>query len=116
VTNQGNDDLSDFDRRLKAARGTVRSPFDSGERGAKPKYGMLGLAFRMGIELVSALAVGTAMGWGLDKWLGTGPWMLIIGIVLGGAAGVLNVYRFASGFGGAVGYKQAEHDRAEPDA
>lgn len=116
MTDRGDDDLSDFDKRLKAARGTVRSPFENAERGQRPKYGMLGLAFRMGLELVSALAVGTAMGWGLDKWLGTSPWIMILGVVLGGAAGVMNVYRFAAGFGGAVGYKKADRDDGSPSA
>jgi len=48
---------------------------------------------RVGVELVSALVVAVAIGWGLDHWLHTLPLFLIISVVLGGAAGVLNVWR-----------------------
>tara|TARA_R110000822_G_scaffold66096_4_gene161490 strand:- start:554 stop:940 length:387 start_codon:yes stop_codon:yes gene_type:complete len=116
VTDRDGEDLSEFDRRLKAARGDNRSPFDSGKPGQPPKYGMLGLALRMGLELVSALAVGAAAGWGLDKWLETSPWIMIVGVVMGGVAGIMNVYRFAAGFGGTVGYKKAASKEDAPDA
>jgi len=53
----------------------------------------LGQAFRIGVDMLSALIVGTGMGWYLDHWLGTKPWFLIIFIFLGGAAGIMNVYR-----------------------
>jgi ATP synthase protein I len=53
----------------------------------------LGLGLRVGVELVSALAVAVAIGWGLDRWLHTLPLFLVIFMVLGGAAGLLNVWR-----------------------
>lgn len=55
------------------------------------------------------MAVGLGIGWLLDVWLDTRPWMMIIFIVLGGAAGVLNVYRMASGYGYAAGYEKPEN-------
>ncbi len=48
---------------------------------------------RAGVEVVSALVVATAIGWGLDRWLHTLPLFLVIFVVLGGAAGVMNVWR-----------------------
>ncbi len=45
------------------------------------------------MELVSALAIGVGIGWLLDRWLGTRPIFLGIFVLLGGAAGVLNVWR-----------------------
>ena len=60
----------------------------------------------MGVELISAVAVGTAIGWGLDHWLETRPWFMLVFIVIGGAAGIINVYRMASGFGYATGYQK----------
>ena len=53
----------------------------------------LGMGMRVGVELVSALAVAVAIGWFLDEWLGTRPFLLMLFFVLGGAAGVANVWR-----------------------
>ena len=65
-----------------------------------------GFAWRVGLELVSALVVGVAIGYLLDRWLGTKPWLLILFFVLGSAAGLLNVFRLTSGLGGTVGYRK----------
>lgn len=47
----------------------------------------------IGLHLVSGPLVGFAIGYGLDYWLGTGPWCKLIFLVIGIAAGFLNVYR-----------------------
>ena len=56
-----------------------------------------GIAFatRIGLELVIVVAVGAILGYGVDYWLGSAPWAMIIGLFLGGIAGMLNVYREA---------------------
>ncbi len=51
--------------------------------------------FRLSTELVGGVVVGAGIGWGLDRWLGTTPWGLIVFFLLGFAAGVLNVMRAA---------------------
>lgn len=51
--------------------------------------------FRLSTELVAGVLVGAAIGWGLDKLLGISPWGLIVFLLLGFAAGVLNVMRAA---------------------
>ncbi len=51
---------------------------------------------RIGLELVSGVAVGGALGFYLDKWLGTKPFLFIILLMLGAVAGFLNVYRLVS--------------------
>ncbi len=80
----------------------------------EPPGTSLGLALRVGVELVSALAVGFGIGWLLDYWLGTRPWLMLVFCLLGGAAGILNVYRVARGFGYQAGYRPTrEHDRTE---
>lgn len=65
--------------------------------GLSPSQGSaLGVGMRVGIELVSALAVAVAIGWFLDEWLGTRPFLLILFFLLGGAAGMANVWRLVS--------------------
>ena len=83
-----------FEARLRAAQQRQtgdRAPV--GTRGTAENTGALGVGVRVGVELVAALAVGVAIGWGLDRWLGTTPWLLGLFVILGGAAGVANVWR-----------------------
>ena len=47
----------------------------------------------IGLHLVSGPAVGFAIGYGIDRWLGTNPWGKLIFLFIGIAAGFLNVYR-----------------------
>ena len=50
---------------------------------------------RLSTELVAGVLVGAAIGWLFDRWLGISPWGLIVFLLLGFAAGVLNVMRVA---------------------
>jgi ATP synthase protein I len=50
---------------------------------------------RLSSELVAGVLVGAVIGWSLDYWVGTKPWGLIVLVLLGFAAGVLNVMRSA---------------------
>src|SRR5262245_20948110 len=50
---------------------------------------------RLSAELVGGVAIGFLFGWLLDRWLGTSPWGLIVFLLLGFTAGVLNVMRSA---------------------
>ena len=56
----------------------------------------LSTAFRLGTELTVAVMIGAIMGYALDYYLSTKPWFLAIGVIMGGAAGCLNVYRIAN--------------------
>ena len=51
--------------------------------------------FRLSTELVAGVVIGAMIGWLLDRWLGSSPWGLIVFLLLGFAAGVLNVMRVA---------------------
>jgi len=50
---------------------------------------------RLSAELVGGVVIGFVFGWLFDRWLGTSPWGLIVFLLLGFAAGVLNVMRSA---------------------
>ncbi|MFZ1814715.1 MAG: AtpZ/AtpI family protein [Rhizobiaceae bacterium] len=52
-------------------------------------------ALRLSTEFVSAVLVGAALGWGIDKMTGFAPWGMIIFLLLGFCAGVINVLRAA---------------------
>ena len=55
-----------------------------------------GFAYAASITLFASVASFCALGWFLDKWLGTNPWLLIVGIVLGSAAGLYEFVRLSS--------------------
>ncbi|MBF0310196.1 MAG: AtpZ/AtpI family protein [Magnetococcales bacterium] len=59
-----------------------------------PQIGMHS-GMRLATELASAVLIGGAMGYGLDRWLGSQPWMTILFFFFGMAAGFLNLYRAA---------------------
>ena len=55
----------------------------------------IGTAFKLSTELVSAVAVGTIIGFILDKSFGTKPWLILIFFFVGVIAGIINVFRSA---------------------
>ncbi len=99
--------LSDLKARLVRAR--TRDGHRTGSDD-QPGNSGIGIAVRVGIELAGTLAVGVGIGWALDRWLGTGPWFMVVFFFLGAAAGILNVYRAVKNLGLAAGY------RAPPEA
>jgi ATP synthase protein I len=54
-----------------------------------------GAAFKFAAELIVGVVVGGGLGWLLDRQLGTAPWLMIVLVILGFAAGLLNVVRAA---------------------
>jgi ATP synthase protein I len=98
-----------FEERLASARN--RRGLDGPAPGAADTAGgmqgkALGVGLRVGVELVSALVVAVAIGWFLDRWLHTSPAFLVVFVLLGGAAGVANVWRLMGpkrGAGGKTG-------------
>jgi ATP synthase protein I len=70
-------------------------------RKADEKFGSdagkaMSLGFRVLAELIAGILVGTAIGWQLDRWLSTGPWLMFLFLFLGTAAGIFNVIRSAN--------------------
>lgn len=86
------EDIKLIDERIKELRKSEKIV-----RKDKPESGFVYASktgFRVGTELLSGVLVGTAVGYFLDSLLGTKPWLMVLFLFLGGAAGVLNVYRF----------------------
>ncbi len=86
-----------FKERLEAARSRQgldapppASAKESGDIGGMSPWG---IGLRVGVELVSALVVAVAIGYGLDRLFGSKPILTALFVLLGGAAGVLNVWR-----------------------
>ena len=83
----------DFKTRLKLAKSKVKKQL---EDNTEKRGSFMGSAFKLGTELVAAVAVGTIIGFILDSWFDTKPWLIIIFFFLGAAAGMLNVIRAAN--------------------
>ena len=83
----------DFKTRLKIAKSKIEKQVQSD---IEKRGSFMGSAFKLGTELVAAVAVGTIIGFILDSWFDTKPWLIIIFFFLGAAAGMLNVIRTAN--------------------
>ena len=106
--------LKDLQGRLEAARSRQEGKRGAGGQGGSPVSGSgLGFGMRLAVDLLAGLAIGVGLGLVLDNWLNTAPLMLVVFLFLGAAAGMLNVYRAATGRGLAVGYTKTTDERAE---
>jgi len=52
----------------------------------------------LGVEFIAAIAVCAGIGYGLDRWVGMAPWLLISGVGLGFAVGLMQLIRGARKF------------------
>jgi ATP synthase protein I len=87
-------DFNNFKNRLKIAKKKLEKQSineNSNENGSS-----IGIAFKLGTELVSAVAAGAIIGFILDNWFDTKPWITIIFFFLGSIAGILNVIKAAN--------------------
>ena len=78
--------------RLKIAKNKAKSRVSSNDNNSSSG---MGVAFKMSTELVSAVLVGTIIGFILDNWFGTKPWLILIFFFIGLFAGISNVIRSA---------------------
>nr|WP_167941955.1 AtpZ/AtpI family protein [Desulfobaculum xiamenense] len=69
--------------------------FGNRKKNERPLLDLMGDVGTIGMHMVASTFVGLAMGYYLDKWLGTNPWFLLIFLFIGIAAGFKNVYEQA---------------------
>jgi ATP synthase protein I len=105
----------DFGTRLAAAkaRAQVRqaSEDQGGQQGSLRGYAW---AFRLASEFFAGIVVGGMIGWLIDRFAGTSPWGLIVFLLVGFAAGVLNVVRGAAAYGPGTGGDSSGGQRGAP--
>ena len=76
-------------------RAFEKSQTDSEGQTAQARASAMAVGLRLSSELVAGVLLGAAIGWVLDRFLSTSPWGLIVFLLLGFTAGVLNVMRSA---------------------
>ena len=81
-----------FKTRLEIAKNKANK--DNSAENDKP-VSNLGIAFKLSTELVATVAVGTIIGFILDNWFGTKPWLILIFFLIGVIAGIMNVIKSA---------------------
>jgi ATP synthase protein I len=90
--------LGSLDHRLSEIRDSRKIGTDqsaSEQDAAQAKASAMAVGLRLSSELVAGVLVGAALGWGFDRLLSTSPWGLIVFLLLGFTAGVINVMRSA---------------------
>jgi ATP synthase protein I len=104
--------LTHLDQRLshiRKDREFEKSQAGAEEQSAQARASAMAVGLRLSSELVAGVLVGALLGWGFDRFLSTSPWGLIVFLLLGFTAGVMNVMRTAG-----VMTKQAERLKQPP--
>jgi ATP synthase protein I len=91
VTNRDDDDA--LARRIAAARAAEASKKDASKREESQGWSVA-------VEFVGAMLVGGGLGWFIDRWAGTGPWVMIALLLLGFLTGLRSVLRQQNKFDG----------------
>lgn len=102
------DRLAQLGRRLDAARARRGDSQPAAGSGDPALQQGMAVGLRIGVEFVVTIALATALGWALDRWLGIGPWGMIVLFFLGIGAGMASVYRAVAGIRVPVGYRRPE--------
>jgi ATP synthase protein I len=90
--------LGSLNQRLSEIRGsrkTQTDQLDGGSGNGAARASAMALGFRLSSELIAGVVVGALIGWGIDHLLSISPWGLIVMVLLGFTAGVVNVVRSA---------------------
>lgn len=89
---------------LEKTRQTAKGQTGTEEKDARSRASMMAVGIRLSSELIAGVLVGALLGWGIDYFLSTSPLGMIVFLLIGFAAGVINVMRSA-------GVMAKQHDR-----
>lgn len=87
---------SELAARIQRAQGEQPVAGDAEMAAATKNMTGLSRGLRLGSEFIAAILVGAGIGYLLDLWLKTNPWLMLVMLLVGFAAGVLNVVRSAA--------------------
>ena len=90
--------LGSLEHRLSEIRGSRKTRTDQpgdGSGDGAARASAMAIGFRLSSELIAGVVVGALIGWGFDRLLSTSPFGLIVFVLLGFIAGVVNVIRSA---------------------
>ncbi len=100
--------LADMNKRLgRDVQQEAKGPNSASDRNG------FGNAFKLSSEFISAILVGAILGYGIDWLVGTKPWAMILFLLLGFVAGVLNVLRASGELSGSYDLKANDQKSAE---
>jgi ATP synthase protein I len=95
MDDDGSDGDGAFEARLAAVQAVVAKDRKRAAAQAGAAHRAINLAVRLGVELVAAMVIAVVIGWGLDRLFGTKPWLMIVMVPVGMAAGLRNLVRAA---------------------
>lgn len=84
---QSDKDYKDFDQRLSDLKERTQEDDD------EPRASNMGIGFKIGIEIFAGCLLGFAVGYGIDEWVGSRPWGMIICFILGATGGMWNAWK-----------------------
>lgn len=87
---------SDLAKRIAQARAKEEAAEMAQSASGSRDMSAMSRGVRLGSEFIAAILVGAGMGYLLDQWLKTSPWLMLVMLMVGFAAGVLNVVRSAT--------------------
>ena len=85
--------VEEMEAKLKAARAANPKPSQNEPPSNLMSQRQTGVAYRILVDMIAGLLVGGFLGYWLDRWLGWTPYSLVVGLVVGFAAGVNNAWR-----------------------
>jgi ATP synthase protein I len=83
--------LHDLEGKVRDARSRHELPSSA----AQDRGSAMGQALKLSTEMIAGVAVGGFIGWALDRLFGTAPILMVVFLILGAAAGIMNVIRSA---------------------
>ena len=85
------EDIKALDKKIQDFK--KREKIENQDVSDEPEYSSAAAGFQISTELLAGIVIGLSMGYVLDKFFNTAPWLLAIFTIFGGAAGVLNIYK-----------------------